>query len=313
MIRYFILYLLCLPLIASAQQDIYLFIDSTTIIGKISNNKLSDGPDHIAYTIQGNMIYTGDTITKSGMLFAINAKDMLHNKTGLVLQPDRKAVQYICMQNAFYLGDHPIDKETELLLTLTVVNDSVVEVYSRGGRFIGVIEGKELTQPQIALSAHMYIRHFALDDSVHVDNLRVTAGAEGQTGGIIHPEYDRGPYFEWVWDGTTLKPAYGYRPEDEWSFDGKYLKPEWSADPELEWIWDGTIMKKSWDNGTANQWIWRDGVLKPFWDSDPDRQWILEDGIMRPMWRFNTLENWVVEGDVPLPVLTIVVLGISDR
>lgn len=298
-----------------AQSDIYLFIDSTTIIGKISDKRVYTGPSEIAYTLAGNMIYSGDTATRTTSVFAVDAKDILGNKTGVVFQADGKTVQYIIMKSSVYLGDHPVDKDNDILLTLQAQNDSILLV-THGwypDSILGVIEGRFTSQVQIVAAMHLYIRHYALDDAVRAHLQVLAAGSLGAAGGLIHPTYDRGPYFEWIWDGEVLKPYWGFRPEDEWTFDGKYLKPVWSADAQSEWVWDGQIMKPFWNQNVEQQWIWRDGQLKPFWDSNPDLQWILEEGTMRPMWRFNTLEEWTISGDVPLPVIALVVLGYADR
>lgn len=298
-----------------AQSDIYLFIDSTTIIGKISDNQLYTGPSEIGYTISGNMLYSGDTAIRTTGVFAIDAKDILGNKTGVVFQADGHTVQYMILKNTFYLGDHPIDKENDVLLFLEPENDSIVRVFHGyfPERLLGTIEGKFQNQVQIVAAVHMYIKHYQLDDGVH-ERLAQLAGADSSSvGGLIHPTYDRGPYYEWVWDGKTLKPYWGFRPEDEWVFDGKYLKPAWSADVQSEWVWDGTILKPFWDQGVEQQWIWQDGRLKPFWYSNPDLEWVLEEGTARPMWRFNTMEEWTIEGDIPLPVIALVLLGFADR
>jgi len=298
---------------ASAQQDVYFFIDSVTIIGKISNNQVYTGPENIAYSLAGNMIYVGDTCTVETMLFAVDAKDILSKKTGVIFQSDLRTVQYITMHSSFYLGDHPVDREKDLLLRMEPMNDSIISVFSGiTGDRIGIIEGKFTSQPQIAVAAHVYVKHFHLDDSVRLrQEDAVGAGVQGISW--IHPYFDRGMYYEWSWDGTTLKPAWGYRPEDEWTFDGKYLRPVFSADPQSEWVWDGTMLKPFWDSGVEQQWVWQNGILKPNWDNNPDLQWTMEENLIRPMWRFNELEQWVVEGQVPLPVLTLVILGIADR
>lgn len=301
---------------ARGQQDIYLFIDSTTIIGNISDNKVFTGPGQIAYTIGGNILYTGDSTERAAILFGVYAKDILSKKSGLIFQADMQTVQYFTLHSTFYLGDHPIDRNNERLLTIEAINDSLHSVHSgqHGDSVIGIIEGRFTNQVQVAAAAHLYIRHFHLDELVRKRMREIEGKNTSADGsGFIHPLYDRGPYYEWNWDGQTLKPYWGYRPEDEWTFDGQYLKPAWSADPQSEWVWDGHILKPYWDAGVEHQWIWKEGMLKPFWDSDPDRQWVLEDGIVRPMWRFNTMQEWVIEGQVPLPVVALVVLGYADR
>ncbi len=310
----FLIFISLAPHSLRAQNDIYLFIDSTTIIGKISDNKVYVSETEIDYTVQGNIIFTGDTNATKNILFTVNAKDILSKKVGLVYQNDAKTIQYITQNSSFFLGDHPIDKENEKLLTFEFVNDTLYNIIDGiNNKMIGFLQGKLISQVQIVVAAHTYIKHYGLDDQVRKVMNTMNFESTGTTISYIHPYLDRGPYFEWVWDGKNLKPVWGYRPEDEWEFDGKYLKPVWSADPQTEWIWDGSLLKPSWENSTQNQWVWEDNILRSFWDSNPDLMWTLENDNLRPMWNFNQTLQWQVDGFIPMPVLTLIILGIADR
>lgn len=302
-----------LPVFAQ-NEDIYLFIDSTTIIGKITENQIFTSPTNIDYTLQGNSIYQGDTTSRQQLLFLVNAKDILSKKTGLIYQNDSKTIQYITRNSTFYLGDHPLDEENEDLLSIEIKNDSLYQVFSGiDGKQIGTIEGRFANQVQIVAAAHMYIKHYGLDDQVNVIMSSLTQNNNSEGLAYMRPANEYLPYYEWVWDGKVLKPAWGYRPDDEWSFDGKYIKPLWSADPQSEWIWDGGTLKPFWDAGVEQQWIWKDNLLKPFWDSNPDLQWIFEEPYLRPMWSFDPTKQWVIEGDFPLPLMALIALGKADR
>jgi len=310
----FFISLLFANLALTQNGSIYLFIDSTTIIGNISDNKVYVSETEIAYTIQGNIIYAGDTNSRQNMLFTVNAKDILSKKVGLIYQNDAKTIQYITQNSTFYLGDHPIDKENEKLCSFEKINDSVLHIYNGiNNTFIGMAEGKFTSQVQLVTAAHIYIKHFALDEKVRAKMQSLDPDTENFLQSYIRPFLDHGPYYEWVWDGKTLKPAWGYRPEDEWTFDGKYLKPVWSADPQSEWIWDGNMLKPFWDNTVQNQWSWADNVLKPFWDSNPDLMWTMEGDIVRPMWKFDQALQWQIEGNMPLALITLIILGKADR
>ena len=311
---FFLASLLFTNLTRAQNGNIYLFIDSTTIIGNISDNKVYVSETEVAYTIQGNIIYAGDTNSRQNMLFTVNAKDILSKKVGLVYQNDVKTIQYITQNSEFFVGDYPMDKENEKHSRFEKISDSIIHMYDgKTDALIGVAQGKFSSQVQLVMAAHLYIKHYSLDEKVRAAMLSLEPELNENYQSYIHPYLDHGPYFEWVWDGKTLKPAWGYRPEDEWSFDGKYLKPVWSADPQSEWIWDGNMLKPFWDSGVQNQWSWTDNVLKPFWDSNPDLMWIIEGDIVRPMWKFDQALQWQVEGDVPLAIITLIILGKADR
>jgi len=302
----------CMPLFS--QSNIFFFIDSSTIIGNLLNGQVYVSETEIAYTVQGNIIFKGDSKEKEQIFFTVDAKDIMSKKVGLVFQDDAKTVQYMTQNGNFFLGDHPM-ADYKRLLYFKQVNDSMYEVKSGiDTSLLGVIEGQFGSQAELVAAAHLYITHYHLDIAVKDIIERSEPMDEMGSGeNVIRPYYDRGMYYVWVWDGEILKPAMGYRPEDEWKFDGRYLKPVWSLDPQSEWEWDGKILKPTWDNSAQNQWIWEDNVLKPYWDPNPDRMWVLEETIVRPMWNFNTSLQWEVTGSVPLPVLALVLLGRADR
>lgn len=299
-----------------AQQDIYLFIDSTTIIGRIADNKIYTSETDIGYTIQGKIIYKGDVIASDFILLIADVDNFFSKRTGIVYREDGKTVQYITQKNEIYLGDYPINRYYERLLILEKKNDSVIIVYNGIDESVaGTIEGHDISSPQLIAAAHLYIKHYELDKQVARISAEKLQTEESATaaGGSVRPRYATDPYNEWVWDGEILKPAIAGRPEDEWKFDGKYLQPVWNLDPQSEWSWDGAILKPSWDQTTKNQWTWDGNILRPFWDNDPDKTYILEDNILRPMWSYDPAYQWEVEGEIPLPVLAIIVLHIAGK
>ena len=309
----FVGFLFFIPSQIFTQTNIYFFIDSNTIIGNILNNQVYVSESEIAYTLQGNLIFQGDSKSTDQILFTVNAKDILSKKVGLVYQNDAKTIQYLTQNGEFFLGDHPM-YDYKKLVSIKTVNDSLFEIYSGVDQtLLGVVEGRFESQVQIVITAHLYVKHYHLDEIVK-QQIEINAGSDTTGAGysLIRPLLDRGPYEVWEWNGKSLKPAYGYRPEDEWKFDGRYLRPAWNLDPQSEWEWDGKILKPTWDNSAQNQWIWENNILKSFWDPNPDLTWILEDGIIRPMWNFNTSLQWEITGAVPLPIIALVILGKAD-
>lgn len=309
-------YIICtfLPVANAQGNEILLFIDSNTVIGRISNNDVFISENEIGYTIQGNIIFNGTSMLANDILFIINAKDVLGKKAGIIYQNDSKTVQYITQYGSFFFGDYPIDKQTETLLYLVQQDESTLVVYDGlNNSNLGHISGTGFNSPRLAIAAHLYIVHYGLDLAAGrlIDSLN---SIENQfMGGLIRPVYSDNAYFDWIWDGKTLKPVSGNRPEDEWKFDGRYLKPVWNLDPRSEWIWENNILKPFWDNNVELQWIWEENTLRPFWAPNPDRIWVLEEEIIRPMWNYDQNIQWKIEGEVPLAIVAMVVLGFADR
>lgn len=301
---------------AHAQNTIYLFIDSVTIIGSINEGKVYTSESTIAYSVQGKIIYEGNIIDQKHIAYIVDVADFFSKKTGVVYQPDGKTVEYICQKSELFLGDYPINKLYERLLFMEKKSDSIIEVlHGIDEQKIGSIEGKNISTAELLAAAHLYIKHYQIDEDVSeivAHKLDIEAN-QSPAGGTIRPLYGNNFYQEWSWDGNTLKPTYGYRNEDEWTFNGKYFQPVWGMDPQSEWVWENNILKPSWNKDSENEWIWDENVLKPFWDSNPDKMFLYEDGIVRPYWSFDQNAQWEVEGDLPLPVIAFVVLGIANR
>ncbi|MFN0274611.1 MAG: hypothetical protein ACKVPJ_02605 [Chitinophagales bacterium] len=308
------IFLFTITCVSAQQNDYYLFLDSATIIGKISDDKIYTSETEIAYNLQGKVIYKGDGTNKEQIFLIADVKDFFSKKTGIIYQANSKTVQYICQNGELYLGDYPINKYYERLLFMEKENDSLIEVYHGiSEAIIGTIEGKNISSTQLIAASHLYVKHFDLQQEIEKIVAEKIETAETTPGGTIKPRYGNNIYFEWVWDGNVLRPAWGNRPEDEWKFDGKYLQSGWSLDPQSEWTWDGSILKPSWDVTAKNQWTWEGNVLRPFWDSNPDKTYILEDNIIRPRWSYEAAYQWEIEGNIPLPIIALVVLGIADR
>ncbi|HET8963079.1 MAG TPA: hypothetical protein VFM99_04235 [Chitinophagales bacterium] len=304
----------CFQLIGQTSNELFLFIDDSTIIGKISGNNVQTSENSIDYTLQGNIIFKGESKKTTDILFVINAKDVLGKKAGIVYQNDSKTVQYISIKGNFYFGDYPIQEELDKLLSLEKLNDSTILIKSGiNDSVLGEIRGKSFNTPKLIIAAHIYIMHFELDQQVIHQIQQFSESSGSSLGGIIRLLNNSNYYFEWQWDGKTLQPLNGSRPEDEWKFDGKYFRQVWNLDPQNEWVWENNILKPSWDSNPETQWYWENNTLRKYWTPEPENTWVLDENIIRPMWNYNPNAEWEIIGEVPLPVIAMIILGIADR
>lgn len=305
---------LCFRLAGQTTGDLYLQINDSTIIGKISGNHVQTSENSIDYTLQGNIIFIGESKQSADILFMVNAKDIMGKKAGIIYQKDSRTVQYISIKGTFYFGDYPIDLQLDKLLTLERQNDSVILVKSGiDDSLLGKIAGTAVNAPRLAIAAHLYITYFELDRQLIRRMEALSASADTVNAGSMRLLNTGDVYFEWQWDGKILEPVSGNRPEDVWEFDGKYLRQSWNIGTRNEWVWENSILKPAWENNPELQWHWEKNILRNYWVPQPDQTWILEDNRVRPMWSYNPLHEWEITGNIPLPVIALVVLGIADR
>lgn len=117
----------------------------------------------------------------------------------------------------------------------------------------------------------------------------------------------------WLWDGQYLFHAYNIDQRYVWEFDGKTLKPRWNSRIENEWSWDGDELKPFWGGHPRNNWRWDNGILRQVFENNYKNEYEIVDNIVRK--RFGSFgdNEWEIEGEIPLPVLTLVLLGIVYR
>lgn len=130
--------------------------------------------------------------------------------------------------------------------------------------------------------------------------------------GIIEPVFGNGT--AWVWDGKYLYP-YGVNMNHAmvWEFNGEKLKPRNYPRTQEEWAWDGSGLKPYWGGNPQSQWTWQNGVLRQIWNSNYKNEYFIEDNVIRK--RFGSFgdNEWEMKGNVPLPIITAIVLGVVFR
>lgn len=117
----------------------------------------------------------------------------------------------------------------------------------------------------------------------------------------------------WFWDGKYLFPAYDMDKRFVWQFDGKTLKPILNSRTSDEWSWDEGELKPYWGGHPRSNWRWDHGVLRQVFESNYQNEYEIVDNVVRK--RFGSFgdNEWEIEGEMPLPVLTLVLLGIVYR
>lgn len=315
-----LLFAILIALAGQAQQSqILLFVDSSDIIGQISDDKLLVGPRQVAFSLQGNTLYSGDSKNFEDALLFIGVTDIFSKKRQEILFPNSKDVAYTIRKGVLYLGERSAYDDLEQLLRVEPTEQGYFAVYSGiDNSYLGTIASDRQIRPAEFIAAlHRYVLHYNLDRQVNAllqAQLNTDSQIRVSSGGTIRPAWGNNPYMEWTWDGQFLKPSWGIRAEDEWKFDGKFIRPQYGTVSREEWVWDGQILKKYWSGDTELQWIWDRSSLRPYWDANTGTEYIFfDDGTIGPRFNRDPYRTWIIEGDVPRPIIAMVILGFADR
>ena len=301
-----------------------LFIDSVTIIGELRDGKIYGGPDQVVNSILGNTFYDGESTDREDILYLIGVTEPFGKKDQFVYFEDGRQIAFTMARGVLYLGE-VFDPELEKLLIVLPPEENFYQIRSGlDNAYLGTIASNDPLRPaELFACLHQYVLHYNLDRQI---NDRIAAlypdtqfPMDGDSlntrplSGRMRPYMDSNPYYEWEWDGKTLKPVWGIRSEDEWSFDGQYIRPLYGLVSRQEWVWDGSMLKPYWAPEPGNQWLWDQNILRRFWNGNPDEEWKINDGMVSPHWNPDPSRTWIVEGNFPLPLIALIVLGVADR
>lgn len=289
-------------------QDI--FSADSTLLFRIGDTQIRNEHDSVLYTINGNIIFEGDSRDRAHMLYLLRSTDFFSREVGLVHNPTMSETYFSLHRGRIHLGPDPTLEY--LLLDVKKTDEEVVVQDNRGDiRARWMMTNRSLGNATMLAVLIALVQHYGKDSL-----LLGTETAFREDLAVIRPYWNdvyHVGYHEWTWDGKTLRPRYGNRPEDEWTFDGRYLRPTWYREFGEEWEWHEDRLEPSWVADPELTHVWDGRTLRPLWGSDLDREWLIEGGRAKPKWSTDFKQEWVIEGEVPVAIIAIVVLGIADR
>jgi hypothetical protein len=307
---FFILFLLAARLYSQDESGV-IYDNAGHKVFSLESHQLRDSTGKIIFTINGNILFKGDSQEKEDIVYLLRLKDVMGKQIGEVYDASMSEILFTVKKGQVYIGDTRF--EDRKLLIFRQDGNTVKFMDGQSGKQLGYgsfndISGSEM----MAIFLGYYtLNMFGEETRQQLEVLREISDFYIKT--LIKPRYDATFYFEWVWDGRLLKPRWGNRPEDEWIFDGTYLRPYWGAAIDQEWVWDGKFLKPAFQAPEEFTFIWDGYTIRPYWEYDSNAEWIIEDGIARLKFDTDFRKEWIIDGEVPIPVIAIIILGIADR
>lgn len=303
--------LLTFSSISQAQEGGRFFDTQHNTVLSLNEGKVLNSAGEVMFSIQGNIIFKGESTKREDILYLYKANDFFSNKTSYIYDRDMKNIQYSLRAGKIFYGSEMYD--SRLLLTIKKQGKKRYEIFAgeaqeKVGYGIGDMDEIGLVAIVLGYLEQEEVKQIVGD----IADKNELIPREGILG-IIKPAWESNFYREWSWNGRVLEPRWGNRPEDEWVFDGDKIKPYWGANVNGGWSWDGQVLRPLWSQDTDYTYIYDGYTLRPYWDDDVQNTWIIDGDIARPKWINDPKMEYQIEGEVPIPVIAIVILGFADR
>jgi hypothetical protein len=291
-----------------AQQGVYNSQNELMLI--IDDQKSTTPQGEVIFSTQGNIIFSGNSNEKKDIVFKTDAQSIFQkNKANVFTKTGANANWYIAEGNFYYKDVAPLNiiinaQQTDGFYAFySGINDSLLAY---------------IAEPATYSPALMFALTQILWQSYNLDKAfkeklegQKTTKASPQIASMT-PTFGNG--MPWLWDGKFLYPAYDRNPMLVWQFTNNILKPRQLPVNNEEWRWDGDTLKPYWGGHPSREWSWRGGILRQVWSNNMNNEYIIDnDNIARPRFGNFGENEWQINGNIPLPVITAVLLGIVYR
>ena len=303
--KFFFLFFSTFQVVLFAQKNIY--DASGNMFSYIKENVVLDSAHQVLYNLKGQIVFAALSEKKEDILLTIETrknKNLVYNK--VETQP-----MWIFQNNSIYWRQNNVDvlivniaKKAGFTSFYNAVSDSL----------IAYIDTENLSELEQTMSFFHIWKTFDLETVFKTQNIQNTSGEAMPEGiiGYMKPVFGD-PLNVWLWDGKYLYPAYDRDPNLVWLFDGEVIKPDWNSRIETEWSWDGEELKPYWGGHPKNNWRWEGNIFRQIFDSNYRNEFEIVDGVARK--RFGTYGEleWEIHGDMPLALVSVVLLRIVYR
>lgn len=306
----------------NAQNELMLIIDEQTI---------SSPQGEVIFSAQGNIVFTGNSNQATDIIFKTNAASVFQEATANIFtQSGANANWYIAKGNFYYMQEKPefivinANKTDDYIAFYSGINDSLLAFISEPAAYSPAIlfaltqilwQSHNLDK---ALSAKIEALKNQNAQQNNVQNQNTTQNQNVQVQNnkqkIASMEPVFGNAMPWLWDGKYLYPAFDRNPMLVWQFTNNVLRPRQLPRNHEEWRWDGDTLKPNWGGHPNREWTWRGGILRNVWNNNMNQEYIIDNNnIARPRFGNFGENEWQINGNIPLPVITAVLLGIVYR
>jgi len=277
-------------------------------IAYIKEQILLDSAHQVLYNYKGFILFNELSSSKNDIALTI---DIRKNKTSIYKKVETTPNWIIRKNDIIWKNEREnidiikIQKKDGFTSFYNINNDSL----------IAYIDTENVSALELSISLFYVWNTLNLEDLFLKEYLKTEAQNENLPEGILGAMK---PVFGdemnvWFWNGKYLFPAYNKDERYVWEFDGEVLKPIFNSRIENEWSWDGDELKPYWGGHPRNNWRWDNGILRQVFENNYKNEYEIVDNIVRKRFGSFGENEWQIEGEMPLPVLSLVLLGIVYR
>lgn len=290
------------------QQGVY--NSQNELMLMIDNQKITTPQGEVIFSTQGNIVFSGKSNDKNDIIFKTDAQSVFQeNKANVFTKTGASANWFIAEGNFYYKEVAPqniivnVNQTDDFIAFYSGINDSLLAYITDPATYSPAL--------MFALTQILW-QSYNLDKAFQEKIQSLNASNNSPQIASMVPTFGNG--MAWLWDGKFLYPANDRNPMLVWQFSNNILKPRQLPANHEEWIWDRDTLKPYWGGHPNREWSWRGGILRQVWSNNMNNEYIIDnDNIARPRFGNFGENEWQITGNIPLPVVTAVLLGIVYR
>lgn len=277
------------------------------MISYIKDNIVLNSSHQVLYNYQGFIVFKELSSHRNDIVLTL---DIRKNKTKIFIKVDKFPTWMIRNNSIFWKNEREefdvinIQKQNGFTSFYNAYNDSL----------IAYVDSEEISDIELSLAFFQIWKVLDLDKifakqkDVFTRNGDLPEGIMGSMKPVFGDDLD-----VWYWDGKYVFPAYNNDPRYVWIFDGETIKPNWNSRMENEWSWDGEELSPFWGGHPKNNWRWEGDVFRQVFESNYKNEYEIVDNVVRKRFGSYGDNEWEIEGEMPLPIISIVLLKIVYR
>ena len=280
--------------------------EAKTVVS-LTENVLYSNKNEPLFNLKGQIVFKEKSNNRNDIVLTIDSRK---NKT-LVNKGISTSPKWLIQKEQIYWRKNRED----LLVINFKKQDGFTSFYNaQTDSLVAYLNSEDISIIQISLVLFYMWDYFDLEN-VFSKSLEANNSNEALPDGIIgsmKPVFGD-PLNVWLWNGEVLYQAYDNDPFYVWTYDGSTIKPQWNSRIETEWTWDGEEIKPYWGGHPRNNWRWEGNILRQVFNSDYKKEYEITDNIARKRFGAYGETEWEIHGEMPLALISIILLGIVYR
>lgn len=298
-----LLFLLCIGTLLKAQIPV-LDLNQDTLFF-LEDENIQNAQHQVIFKTKGNIVFNQNSSSFKDILFTL-ALDSLPQKKSAIIYNEKGALSLFSIRSSYVyykLGstEQPvafIAKTADSWAIYSALNDSLLA-------YIPTLNVSNST---------LFAIYYALWNQLEIEKSLKAKSSSNSSSDYAWIEPVFGNQIVWIWDGKYLYPnGANMNHPMVWIYENDKLYPKNYPRTQEEWAWDGSSLKPYWGGNPQAQWTWQNGVLRQIWNNNYQNEYFIDDNVIRK--RFGSFgdNEWEIHGDVPLPIITAIVLRVLNR